>query len=138
MRFRTLFIAAPLFLLAAQTVRAQDAANDADKATRSKLKADLRNLVTAQEKYYYEHASYADQIESLAFHASAGSQVSLVATQNNAWAGVASDPSWTGKSCVIFINLAKKYRPATAQDKRVGEVNEEGKPLCDGDPPPEK
>src|SRR5438105_9390590 len=134
MRTRTLALVA--LILAASVARAQGTASagaDPELATRTRLKSDLRNLVTAQEAYYADHSSYADQIDNLKFKPSNGSQVSLVATQNNAWAAVASDPSWPGKSCVIYINLAEKYRPKTAQEKLVGTNKDEGKPMCDGD-----
>ncbi|MGH7619732.1 MAG: type IV pilin protein [Gemmatimonadaceae bacterium] len=111
--------------------------DDVEKAIRAKLKSDLRNLVTAQEAYYADHTAYADAMENLKFRPSSGSNVSLVATQNNAWAAVATDPSLPGKSCVIFINLAEKYRPKTLEEKRMGTNREEGAPICDGDPKPE-
>lgn len=139
MRLSKLMAVLALAVLVAPAVRAQSTdPSEIDKAIRTKLKSDLRNLVTAQEAYYASHSAYADVLGNLAFRPSTGTEVSLVATQNNAWAAVASDPSWPGKSCVIFINLAEKYRPKTLQDKRVGESHEEGAPLCDGDPKPEK
>lgn len=134
MRLSKLLAAAALTAIVAPGLRAQSAdPDDAEKAIRTRLKNDLRNLVTAQESYYASHSAYADILGNLAFRPSNGSEVSLVATQNNAWAAVASDPSWPGKSCVIFINLAEKYRPKTLQEKRSGETNDEGRPLCDGD-----
>jgi hypothetical protein len=139
MRLSNLLAAAALTVIIAPGIRAQSADPDeADQAVRTRLKTDLRNLVTAQESYYASHSAYADILGNLAFRPSNGSEVTLVATQNNAWAAVASDPSWPGKSCVIFINLAEKYRPKTLQEKRAGETNDEGRPLCDGDPKSEK
>jgi Tfp pilus assembly protein PilE len=135
MRIRSVIAVVPLVLFASASLRAQAVAGDAEQAIRTRLKSDLRNLVVAQEKYFAEHSTYADQIDALAYRASQGAQVSLVATQNNAWAAVATDASAPGKSCTIFINLAEKYRPKTAQEKRPGVV--EGAPLCDGDPKPE-
>ena len=136
MRLRALLPVMSFGLLAAARLQAQDVAPDADKASRSKLKADLRNLVVAQEKFFSEHSAYADQIDALAYRPSAGAQVSLTATQNNAWAAVATDAGMPGKSCVIHINLAEKYRPKTMQEKRVPTSAEEGAPICDGDPKP--
>jgi hypothetical protein len=137
MRIRSVIAVVPLVLFASASLRAQAVAGDAEQAIRTRLKSDLRNLVVAQEKYFAEHSTYADQIDGLAYHPSSGAQVSLVATQNNAWAAVASDVSAPGKTCVIYINLAEKYRPKTAQDKRLPTVKEEGAPICDGDPKPE-
>jgi hypothetical protein len=139
MRLSRLLVPIVLAVVVAPAIRAQTAdQSDADNAIRAKLKSDLRNLVTSQEAYYASHNAYADVLGNLTFRPSSGTEVSLVATQNNAWAAVASDPAWPGKSCVIFINLAEKYRPKTLQEKRAGETNEEGRPLCDGDPKPEK
>src|ERR1051326_3625407 len=129
MKLRSLLPALSALALAASVARAQDQTPDPEKAVRTKLKSDLRNLVTAQEAYFADHSTYADQIESLKFRPSSGSQVSLVATQNNAWAAVATDASLPGRSCVIFINLAEKYRPKTLQEKRMGASNEEGAPI---------
>lgn len=110
----------------------------ADAAIRTRLKSDLRNLVVAQESYFASHNAYADILANLAYRPSTGSDVSLVATQNNSWGAVATDASWPGKSCIIFINLAEKYRPKTMQEKRGGETSDEGRPMCDGDPKTEK
>ncbi|HEX3866819.1 MAG TPA: hypothetical protein VHV78_08710 [Gemmatimonadaceae bacterium] len=139
MRFRPILSIIPLLCFATGVAVAQAASgDDADAAMRTKLKSDLRNLVVAQESYFADHSAYADLLDNLKFRPSAGSQISLVATQNNAWAAVASDPSWPGKSCVIYINLAEKYRPKTLQEKQVGGMQDEGRPMCDGDPKPEK
>jgi hypothetical protein len=129
-------VAVLLVALGAPVLRAQSTStDDAEKAVRTKLKSDLRNLVTAQEAYYADHSAYADVMDNLKFRPSSGVQISLTATQNNAWAAVATDVSLPGRSCVIFINLAEQYRPKTSQEKRV--ANTEGAPLCDGDPTPE-
>lgn len=138
MRLPKLIAAFALAMLVVPALRAQSAdPSDNDAAVRTKLKSDLRNLVTAQEAYYADHSAYADVIDNLKFRPSSGSQVSLTATQNNSWGAIATDPSWPGKSCVIFINLAEKYRPKTLSEKRMGETHDEGRPMCDGDPKPE-
>ena len=125
-------------LLAAPGLHAQTPTlDDAEKAIRTKLKSDLRNLVTAQEAYYADHSAYADQLDNLKYRPSTGTQVSLTATQNNSWGAMATDPSLPGKSCVIYVNLAEQYRPKTLQEKRVATNKEEGAPICDGDPKPE-
>lgn len=105
----------------------------ANAAMRTRLKSDLRNLVTAQEAYYADHSSYADEIDRLRFRASSGSQVRLVVTQNSGWAAVATDDATAGRSCAIWINVEQKLRPATMRDKYTGT---EGQPVCDGDPAP--
>ena len=136
MRVSRISLAVLLVALGAPAIRAQSASgDDAEKAVRTKLKSDLRNLVTAQEAYYADHSAYADVLENLKFRPSSGVQISLTATQNNAWAAVATDSSMPGRSCVIFINLADQYRPKTSQEKRGAST--EGAPLCDGDPKPE-
>ena len=125
-------------LFAAPALHAQTPSlDDAEKAIRSKLKSDLRSLVTAQEAYYADHSAYADQIDNLKFRPASGSQISLTATQNDSWGAMATDPSMPGKSCVIYVNLAERYRPKTLQEKRVATNKEEGAPICDGDPKPE-
>jgi hypothetical protein len=138
MRVSRLTLLVALAVLIAPTLRAQaTTSDDAEKAIRTKLKSDLRNLVTAQEAYYADHSAYADQIDNLKFRPSSGSHVSLTATQNNAWAAMATDSSLPGRSCVIYVNLAEQYRPKTLQEKRVATNSEEGAPICDGDPKPE-
>jgi hypothetical protein len=135
MRFRTLVAVAPLVAFGATALCAQQGSSaDVDAAVRTRLKSDLRNLVTAQEAFYAGHSTYSDQIDALSYRPSNGSLVSLTATQNNAWAAVAQDASDPTKSCVIFINLAEKYRPKTAKEKRA--PDKEGAPLCDGDEKP--
>lgn len=126
-------LAVALLAASAGVARAQSDSLDAALAMRARLKSDLRNLIVAQEAYYADHSSYADDITQLKFRASTGSQVRLVVTQNGAWAAVATDENTPGKSCTVWINLAEKYRPATMHDKYTGN---EGSPTCDGDPAP--
>ena len=112
MRIRTM-LAIPALFVAAQAVRAQETPTqqDADKSALIQMKSDLRNLVTAQEAYFADHAAYASAVADLKFRNSENVSMRLTATQNNAWAAEARSALLPNVACVIWINLAEKNRP---------------------------
>jgi hypothetical protein len=130
MRARTLLVI-PALLMVAQRIRAQEssapAPQDAAKAAVTQMKSDLRNLITAQEAYFADHAAYAGAVGDLRFRASENVSVRLTATQNNAWAGEARSALLPNVACVVWINLAEKNRPKVG-----GKLLEqrEGEPAC--------
>ena len=128
MRLRTLFVV-PALVVAAQTVRAQEAqtAQDAEKSALIQMKSDLRNLVTAQEAYYADHSAYASDVADLKFRNSLNVSVRLTATQNNAWGAESRSALLPNVACVIWINLAEKNRPKVG-----GKLLQqgEGEPAC--------
>ena len=97
-------------------------ANTKEKAYVAAMKADLRNLVTAQEAYFADNSSlYAPATSNLgtAYAPSQGVSVSLTGTAGTGWIATATHTALpTTKTCYIAVGSAV---PTTAQ---------EGAPTC--------
>ena len=93
--------------------------NTKEKAYVSLMKADLRNLVTAQEAYFAEFVTYASTTTTLNYNVSTGNTVSLTSSTGQGWAATATS-NGTAHTCGIFIGSATP--PVTGQA--------EGQPVC--------
>lgn len=117
--------ASPATLAAQQSDSTQA---DRDRMAMVAMKSDLRNLITAQEAFYADHAAYASSMQDgLKFQTSTGVTVRLTATQNNAWAAEARSSLLPNVACVVFINLPEKYHPKVG-GKLI--ARNEGEPAC--------
>ncbi len=106
-----------------------------DRAVRTSMVADLRNLVSAQEGYYSAYGDYAgglgakekagsDGAGKLFFGTSGDNTVNLKYGGSDGWSAKAKNTSLTGKpkTCGIFVGPLK-YSPNK-------NVTEEGVPAC--------
>lgn len=93
--------------------------NTKEKAYVAGMKADLRNLVTAQEAYFAEYVTYASTTTNLNYNVSTGNTVNLTSSTGQGWAATATNTGTT-HTCGIFIGNATP--PVT------GEA--EGQPVC--------
>jgi type IV pilus assembly protein PilA len=92
-------------------------ANTKEKAYIASMKADLRNLITAQEAYFADNnSSYAASTGAMGtnYRASAGVTVVISNTTNTGWQASATHPS-TAKTCQITLG---------------GGSTQEGTPVC--------
>ena len=92
-------------------------ANTKEKAYIASMKADLRNLITAQEAYFSDNNSaYAASIAAMGtnYRASAGVTVVISNVTNTGWQASATHPS-TAKTCQISLG---------------GGSTQEGTPIC--------
>ncbi|HVT38377.1 MAG TPA: prepilin-type N-terminal cleavage/methylation domain-containing protein [Gemmatimonadaceae bacterium] len=92
-------------------------ANTKEKAYIASMKADLRNLITAQEAYFSDNNStYAASTGAMGtnYRASAGVTVVISGVTNTGWAASATHPS-TAKTCQITLG---------------GGSTQEGTPIC--------
>ena len=94
-------------------------ANTKEKAYIASMKADLRNLVTAEEAYFADNVTYATTTSNLQFNISAGNTVTVTAASGTGWSATANNTATT-KTCGIFVGSATP--PVT------GEA--EGAPTC--------
>ena len=94
-------------------------ANTKEKAYIAGMKADLRNLVTAQEAYFADNVTYASVLSNLNYNVSAGNTVAVSSATGTGWAATASNNATT-KTCGIFVGSATA--PITGQN--------EGAPAC--------
>jgi len=89
--------------------------NSKGKAYASTLKADLRNLATAQEAYFYEKSEYADAIGLLDVSVSPGVTLTIVEAGAGGWSADATHSAANPLTCAIFIGNASPLAPATGE-----------------------
>jgi Tfp pilus assembly protein PilE len=120
----------------ASAARAQaPAASDAEKRTAiADTKTALRNLVTAQEKYWADHGSYTTDGKSLGVYPNDRAKpfVQVIMAGSRGWTAVATHPMLKGKTCVLYVGNAQEIGwglPETRADST--KASQEGAPVCD-------
>lgn len=98
-------------------------ANTKEKAYVASMKADLRNLVTAEEAYFSDNTSYGNVAACVlaggtSYNCSAGVTVTATADAGKGWEAKASHTS-TGQTCVITVG-----------SKHTNTALTEGEPIC--------
>ena len=94
--------------------------NTKQKAHMAAMKSDLRNLITAQENYFYDNTTYTTDQAAMGHTSSAGVKLSIaLAAGPPVGFSATSVHSGTAETCAIFISAAP-VAPA---------VNE-GEPKC--------
>ena len=94
--------------------------NTKEKAYMAAMKSDLRNLVTTQEGYFYDNATYTTDQAALNYTESSGVTVTVVIDAGPP-VGYSATTVHTGtaETCAIYLNVAA-VAPAT----------NEGEPKC--------
>jgi prepilin-type N-terminal cleavage/methylation domain-containing protein len=96
-------------------------ANTKEKAYIATMKADLRNLVTAQEAYFSEKTAYTDvaacAATGLGYSCSSGVQVEAEANLGKGWQATATHTG-TDQTCIIKTG------------SYVGSTEADGEPVC--------
>jgi prepilin-type N-terminal cleavage/methylation domain-containing protein len=96
-------------------------ANTKEKAYLASMKADLRNLVNAQESYFADWTTYAANGDAnLLFNQSAGVTITVTGNAGDGWDATA-DHTGTVKNCGIAVGTGTNAYKATAA---------EGEPAC--------
>ncbi len=81
------------------------------------MKADLHNLATSQEAYFYDNLTYFDGAvpsAGLTYSVSSGVSVTLQNVTTGGWAAV-STHTGTVQTCAIFLGLAPVIAPAVTE-----------------------
>jgi type IV pilus assembly protein PilA len=89
--------------------------NSKERAVMSQMKSDLRNMVTAQESFIADAATYYNGPipgPLMAFTPSQNVTVTLSSVTTTGWAAVASS-TVTTRTCAVFIGTAAALAPAT-------------------------
>ena len=89
--------------------------NSKERAIISQMRSDLRNMVTAQESYIADAATYYNGPvpgPAMAYGPSQNVTVTLSNVTNTGWAAVATSTA-TPRSCAIFVGTAAAPAPAT-------------------------
>jgi type IV pilus assembly protein PilA len=88
-------------------------ANTTAKADIAAVKSDLHNLATAQESYFYEHATYAASMGLLSITTSPGVTLTIVEATPAGWSATAVHPAAVPVTCSLFYGSATPVAPAT-------------------------
>lgn len=94
-------------------------ANSKEKAFVSRMKGDLRNLVTAQESYIADNpAGYyggALPAAGMTYNPSPDVTITMVVATASGWSATAAMPGITTRTCAIFYGNAPALAPATSE-----------------------
>ena len=85
------------------------------KAYASTLKADLRNLATAQEAYFYENSEYSPNVGDLKLSVSPGVTITISTATTSGWAASATHNAANPLTCAIFMGSVGALSPATTE-----------------------
>ncbi len=85
------------------------------KAYAAAMRSDLRNLASAQESYFYQHASYSADSTALRFSTSRGVQVNIVGATAGGWAAIATHPRSFPLTCALYSGTIAAPAPATSE-----------------------
>ncbi|MHB0962747.1 MAG: hypothetical protein ACYC5V_06025 [Gemmatimonadaceae bacterium] len=114
------------------TAAAPPAAAQAGPSPLVTLRATLRQLVTSQEQYFADHATYTTDLATLkaaGFRAPAKVTLTLLEAKATGWSVSASHADVTGATCVNWVGRPVDVTiPKTALEGRAGR---EGEPTCD-------
>jgi prepilin-type N-terminal cleavage/methylation domain-containing protein len=89
--------------------------NTKGKANVTALKSDLRNLVTAEESYYFDNGVYTQDITVLPLNTSPGVVLTVATATGSGWGAIATHPASYPLTCAIFFGSVTPVAPATAE-----------------------
>jgi type IV pilus assembly protein PilA len=82
------------------------------KANVSAIKSDLRNLMSAQESYYYDYQTYADDMSKLSMQPTKNVILQIFDANSLGWAATATHPQAFPLTCGVFVAGAPVRAPA--------------------------
>lgn len=85
------------------------------KAYAASLRTDLRNLATAEEAYFYEHAAYGSTTAAVKFAGSQGVNITIVQATVSGWSATATHPLSDPLICAVFYGNAAPVAAATTE-----------------------
>lgn len=89
--------------------------NTKGKANAASLRADLRNLVTAEEAYFYDNSAYTTDVSSLNIRMTSGVSITFGAATAGGWSARVTHPLAYPIQCAVFFGSAPAYSPATSE-----------------------
>jgi type IV pilus assembly protein PilA len=95
-------------------------ANTKSKAYITAMKSDLRNMVSAEESYFSDSASYTSNLSLIGFKQSTGVNTPTVSVGAGYWSATVTHTQLVGTSCGIAVNTT---------NPTVGSAGE-GEPAC--------
>jgi type IV pilus assembly protein PilA len=85
------------------------------KANVSAIKSDLRNLMSAQESYYYDYQTYASDASQLSVSSSKGVVLTIHEADNKGWSATATHPQAYPLICGVYVAGAAPRAPADVE-----------------------
>jgi prepilin-type N-terminal cleavage/methylation domain-containing protein len=85
------------------------------RARAATLRADLRNLVTAQEEYLLENGGYTSNPALLEHNPSEGVIVTIIEATASGWSATTTHPLSLPLTCAIFYGTAQPLLPAVTE-----------------------
>jgi prepilin-type N-terminal cleavage/methylation domain-containing protein len=79
------------------------------------IRADLRNLVTAQEEYLFTNGVYTSNVALLPFTTTEGVIVNIVEATGGGWSATTTHPLSLPLTCAIFYGTAAPLAPAVTE-----------------------
>ena len=86
-----------------------------DKAKLASIKTDLRNLMTAQEAYFYENYTYTTNLVQLNTTLSTGVTITWGTVGPSGWSAKITHPLAYPIECAIFMGSVAPMPPATVE-----------------------
>lgn len=89
--------------------------NTKGKANAASLRADLRNLITAQEAYFYDYSAYTSNVSDLNLRVTTGVTIAFGTATTGGWSARVTHPMAWPIQCAVFFGSAPALSPATAE-----------------------
>lgn len=79
--------------------------NTKGKANAAALRADLRNLASAQEAYFHEHSWYSADAVQLNYSTSKGVVLTIISATQGGWSAKATHPQSFPLTCSVYSGM---------------------------------
>jgi prepilin-type N-terminal cleavage/methylation domain-containing protein len=89
--------------------------NTKGKAFAASLKADLRNLATSEEAYFYDYSTYTTDTAAMKVSFSSGVQITFGVADAGGWSAKVTHPNAYPLECALFMGTAPLLAPATTE-----------------------
>ena len=89
--------------------------NTKGKANAASLRADLRNLITAQEAYFYDNSAYTSEVTDLNLRVTTGVTITFGTATQGGWSARVTHPMAWPIQCAVFFGSAAAFAPATSE-----------------------
>ena len=89
--------------------------NTKGKANAAAMKADLRNMASAQEAYFYEYASYGTDLSVLKVSTSPGVVLTVVSATKGGWSAKTTHPQSFPLTCAVYSGAVAAPPPASVE-----------------------
>ena len=89
--------------------------NTKGKANAASLRADLRNLVTAEEAYFYDNSAYTTDVNALNIRITSGVTITFGSATGGGWSAKVTHPLAWPIECAVFFGSVPALAPASSE-----------------------